>query len=53
MTHLVTRAVVLGSEQRESVSYDGPPPIPGGLHDDVHHHDGPHEPGPSVIGLEP
>ena len=53
LTHLVTRAVVLGVEQRESVIYDGPPPVPGDLHDHVHHHEGEHDPGPSVVGLEP
>jgi len=53
IAHLVTRAVVLDPHQRESVVFDGPPPVPGHhLHDHVHHHDGNGEP-PSVVGLEP
>jgi zinc transport system ATP-binding protein len=56
LTHLVTRAVVLDSDARESVAYDGPPPVPGTIVDHVHHHDGPEHdaPGPSAgIGLAP
>ena len=53
IAHLVTRAIVLGSDRRESVVYDGPPPVPGRhLHDHVHHHEGDEGP-PSVVGLEP
>ena len=53
LTHLVTRAIVLGTEGRESVAYDGPPPVPGGIHDHVHHHDHDHGPATSAVGLEP
>jgi zinc transport system ATP-binding protein len=50
---LITRAVVLGTDQRQSIAFDGPPPVPGWfLHDHVHHHEGTEEP-PSVVGLEP
>ncbi len=55
ISHLVTRAIVLGPERRESIVYDGPPPIPTDLTDDVHHHE--HAPeasdGLGVVGLEP
>lgn len=53
LTHLVTRAVVLGTDERLSVAYDGPPPVPGGIHDHVHHHEGEHDSGAGVVGLEP
>ncbi len=53
LTHLVTRAIVLASDARVSVAFDGPPPIPGGLHDHVHHHDGLHDHEPNPVGLEP
>lgn len=36
---LVTRAIVLRHDARDSVRYDGPPPIPPELVDDVHHHE--------------
>jgi zinc transport system ATP-binding protein len=53
IAHLVTRAVVLDPNSRESVVFDGPPPVPGHhLHDHVHHHDGDPEP-PSVVEIEP
>jgi zinc transport system ATP-binding protein len=51
ITHLVTRAVVLGPSARRSVVYDGPPPIPGDLSDHVHHHDSEHDTSPRVVGL--
>jgi hypothetical protein len=46
---------VLGPDRRESVVFDGPPPVPGQLlHDHVHHHDHDHDDDtPSVVGLEP
>jgi zinc transport system ATP-binding protein len=54
ITHLVTRAVVLGGGERGTVAFDGQLPVPGQLlHDHVHHH---HEGGddtPNPIGLEP
>ncbi len=53
IAQLITRAVVLGSDSRESVVFDGPPPVPGHhLHDHVHHHEREPE-SPSVVGLEP
>ncbi len=53
ITHLVTRVVMLDSHARESVSYDGPPPVPGTMASDhVHHHE-PETPSGSVVGLEP
>jgi zinc transport system ATP-binding protein len=53
IAQLITRAVVLGSDSRESVVFDGPPPVPGHhLHDHVHHHEREPET-PSVVGLEP
>jgi len=51
LTDLVTHAVVLGPDERRSVLYDGPPPIPADLHEDVHHHDSPPDHGPNVVGL--
>lgn len=51
--HLVTRAIVLGPNRRESVVYDGPPPIPGDLSDEVHHHEPTTHVVPGVVGLEP
>jgi zinc transport system ATP-binding protein len=51
ISDLVTHAVVLGPDERKSVLYDGPPPIPADLHDNVHHHDSPPDSGPSVVGL--
>jgi zinc transport system ATP-binding protein len=53
ITHLVTRAIVLGPSARRSVVYDGPPPVPGDLSDHVHHHDSEHPVAPRVVGLEP
>jgi zinc transport system ATP-binding protein len=53
LTHLVTRAVVLSPHARESIAYDGPPPIPGDLRDHVHHHDGDHDDAPRVVEIEP
>lgn len=53
ITHLVTRAILLDSDARESVAYDGPPPVPGAFVDHVHHHDEPTEEPHSVVGLEP
>ena len=50
ITDLVTRAVVLGPDERRSVLYDGPPPIPNDLHDDVHHHDVHHRDSPPDAG---
>jgi len=53
ISHLITRAVVLDPNRRESVVFDGPPPVPGHhLHDHVHHHESHDEP-PSAVGLEP
>lgn len=53
IAHLITRAVVLGPAHRESVVFDGPPPVPGQLlHDHVHHHEADGDT-PSVVGLEP
>jgi zinc transport system ATP-binding protein len=53
IAHLVTRAVVLDPDSRESVVFDGPPPVPGHhLHDHVHHHEGDGEP-PVVVEIEP
>lgn len=43
---LVTRAIVLRHGDRDSVRYDGPPPVPDDLADAVHHHD--QAPGPQV-----
>jgi zinc transport system ATP-binding protein len=51
LTDLVTHAVVLGPSQRRSVLYDGPPPIPVDLTDDVHHHDSPSAEPPHAVGL--
>lgn len=53
ISHLVTRAIVLGQDRRESIVYDGPPPIPSDLTDDVHHHEPPPGDGVGVVGLEP
>ena len=50
---LVTRAIVLDSNARESVTYDGPPPVPGFDLGHVHHHDDPDSQSHSVVGLEP
>ena len=53
ISHLITRAVVLGTAHRGSVVFDGPPPVPGQLlHDHVHHHEADGD-APSVVGLEP
>lgn len=52
ITELVTRAVVLDSNARVSVTYDGPPPVPGSVQDDVHHHDESPTQVPTVVGLE-
>jgi zinc transport system ATP-binding protein len=53
ISHLITRAVVLGAAHRGSVVFDGPPPVPGQLlHDHVHHHEADVD-SPSVVGLEP
>jgi energy-coupling factor transporter ATP-binding protein EcfA2 len=53
IAHLVTRAIVLGPDRRESVVFDGPPPVPGHhLHDHVHHHESAEDPH-GVVGLEP
>jgi zinc transport system ATP-binding protein len=53
IAHLITRAIVLGPDRRESVVFDGPPPIPGHhLHDHVHHHEADPDPH-SAVGLEP
>jgi zinc transport system ATP-binding protein len=53
ISHLITRAVVLGAAHRGSVVFDGPPPVPGQLlHDHVHHHEIDGE-STSVVGLEP
>lgn len=53
ITDLVTRAVLLDSNARVSIAYDGPPPLPGDRDDHVHHHDESSRDTPSVIGLEP
>ena len=53
ITHLVTRAILLDSNARESVAYDGPPPVPGIGTDHVHHHDDAADTAHSVVGLEP
>jgi len=53
ITHLVTRAIVLDSNARESVVYDGPAPVPGISVDHVHHHDDSAEHTHGVVGLEP
>jgi zinc transport system ATP-binding protein len=54
ISHLITRAVVLGHDRRESVVFDGPPPVPGHhLHDHVHHHDADDDDTPSAVRLEP
>lgn len=54
IAHLITRAVVLGTDARESVVFDGPPPVPGHhLHDHVHHHEGHEGEAHNVVGLEP
>lgn len=53
ITHLVTRAIVLDSNARESVVYDGPAPVPGISPDHVHHHDDSVEHSHGVVGLEP
>ena len=51
--NLITRAIVLGTDTRESVVFDGPPPVPGFyLHDHVHHHERDDDT-PSAVGLEP
>ncbi len=52
ISHLVTRAVVLDPDARVSVAFDGPPPIPGHMAQDVHHHHDTAEIAP-VIELEP
>ena len=52
ITHLVTRAIVLDPGGRESVVYDGPPPVPTTLSDHVHHHDDAPGGAPSAVGLE-
>ena len=50
---LITRAIVLGGDERGSIAFDGPPPVPGFfLHDHVHHHETVDE-SPGVVGLEP
>jgi len=51
ITDLVTHAVVLGPDQRRSVVYDGPPPIPVDLSDHVHHHESPSGEAPNAVGL--
>jgi zinc transport system ATP-binding protein len=51
ITDLVTHAVVLGPDQRRSVLYDGPPPVPADFGDHVHHHDDPPDDTPRVVGL--
>jgi len=52
ISHLITRAIVLGSDSRQSVVFDGPPPVPGFyLHDHVHHHESEY-PLPPAVGLE-
>lgn len=53
ITHLVTRAIVLDSNARESVVYDGPAPVPGISVDHVHHHDDSVVHMHGVVGLEP
>jgi len=54
LTDLVTHAIVLGSDTRQTVAYDGPPPVPANLgHDHVHHHDDDKPSTPSAVGLEP
>jgi zinc transport system ATP-binding protein len=53
MQHLVTRAVVLVPERRESVAYDGPPPVPTDLNDHVHLHETLIVDPPPAVGLEP
>jgi zinc transport system ATP-binding protein len=53
IAHLITRAIVLGPDRRDSVVFDGPPPVPGFLlHDHVHHHEADGH-NPNVVGLEP
>ena len=50
--HLVTRAIVLGASQHQSVGYDGPPPVPGVFaHDHHHHHDAIIDEAPPVVGM--
>jgi zinc transport system ATP-binding protein len=51
ITDLVTHAVVLGPDQRRSVLYDGPPPVPVDFGDHVHHHDDPPDVAPRVVEL--
>jgi zinc transport system ATP-binding protein len=53
ISDLVTRAIVLDSDARESIVYDGPAPVPGIPVDHVHHHDDGDEPSHGVVGLEP
>lgn len=53
ISHLITRAIVLGTTERGSVVFDGPPPVPGFyLHDHVHHHEA-DEDAPRAVRLEP
>lgn len=49
---LVTRVVLLGNDERGSIAYDGPPPVPGDYVDHVHHHDSASESEHNAIGLE-
>ena len=54
ITHLVTRAVVLGGDDHGSVAFDGRLPVPGQLlHDHVHHHHDGGDDSPNPVGLEP
>lgn len=49
---LVTRAVLLRNDERGSVAYDGPPPVPGDYADHVHHHEVVGDGDANPIGLE-
>jgi zinc transport system ATP-binding protein len=49
---LVTRAVLLSNDERGSIAYDGPPPVPGDYADHVHHHEVAGDTDPNPIGLE-
>lgn len=53
ISHLVTRAVVLDPDAAQSVTFDGPPPVPGHITDHVHHHHHDDVPVAPVIELEP
>ncbi len=53
ISQLITRAIVLSTNEQQSVAFDGPPPVPGYfLHDHVHHHEEP-DSSPGIVELEP